>query len=88
MDCLDQILYVDPCFLCFGKRMSTWFHQKLMGPKARGPLPLYLFILGMEVLSTLLNKSVEGDYISGYRIKGKNRGEGTVSHDKSYALCR
>ena len=40
------------------------------------PLSSYLFVLGMEALSLMIDKAVEGGYISGYKFKGIN---GTVS---------
>ena len=41
------------------------------------PLSLYLFVIGMEALSYLIDKVVEGGFLSGCTICGKN-GEGMV----------
>ena len=40
----------------------------------------YLFILGMEVLSALIRRAVQGNYISGCRLRGRGGEEIMVSH--------
>ena len=47
------------------------------GLRQEDPLSLYLFVLGMEALSLMIDKVAEGGYISEYKFKGKN---GTVSY--------
>ena len=44
------------------------------------PLSPYLFVIGMEALSCLLKRAVEGNFISGCRFGGRDGGEIVVSH--------
>ncbi|RVW80897.1 hypothetical protein CK203_037367 [Vitis vinifera] len=44
------------------------------------PLSPYHFVLGMEVLSALIRRAVDGGFISGCRIRGRGRMEMNVSH--------
>ena len=55
------------------------------------PLSPYHFVLGMEVLSALIRRAVDGGFISGCRIRGRGRMEMNVSHilfaDDTIILC-
>ena len=44
------------------------------------PLSPYLFVLGMEVLSVLLRRAVDGGFISGCSLQGRGGMEMNVSH--------
>ncbi|RVW39225.1 LINE-1 retrotransposable element ORF2 protein [Vitis vinifera] len=44
------------------------------------PLSSYLFVLGMEVLSNLIRRAVDGGFLSGCRILGRGEEEMIVSH--------
>ncbi|RVW65604.1 putative ribonuclease H protein [Vitis vinifera] len=44
------------------------------------PLSPYLFVLGMEVLSAMLRRAVDGGFISGCNIQGRGGMEINVSH--------
>ena len=44
------------------------------------PLSPYLFVIGMEALSCLLKRVVEGNFISGCRFPGRDGGELVISH--------
>ncbi|RVW61699.1 hypothetical protein CK203_065929 [Vitis vinifera] len=54
-----------------------WFLFKLKRVAARGPLSPYLFVMGMEVLSVLIRRAMEGGFISGCKIQ---RGRGRAAH--------
>ncbi|RVW60790.1 LINE-1 reverse transcriptase-like [Vitis vinifera] len=56
------------------------------------PLSPYLFVLGMEVLSTLLRRAGEGGFLSGCRLRGRGGVELIVSHllfaDDTIIFCK
>ncbi|RVX13251.1 LINE-1 reverse transcriptase-like [Vitis vinifera] len=57
-----------------------WVLFEFKGVEARRPLSPYLFVLGMEVLSTLIRRAGEGGFISGCRLRGRGGEELVVSH--------
>ena len=68
------------------------FFSNSKGLQQGDPLSPYLFILGMEVLSTLLRRAGEGGFLSGYRLRGRGGEELTVSHllfaDDTIIFCK
>ena len=44
------------------------------------PLSPYLFVIGMKVLSCLLKRAVEDNFISGCRLGNREGGEMVISH--------
>ena len=56
------------------------FFQSSRGLRQGDPLSPYLFVIGMEALSCLLKRDVEGNFISGCRFGGREGGEIVVSH--------
>ena len=63
-------------FLGLVNGSSTGFFESSRGLRQGDPLSLYLFVLGMEAFSLMIDKAAEGGYIFGYSFKGRN---GTVS---------
>ena len=56
------------------------FFQSSRGLRLGDPLSPYLFVIGMEVLSCLINRAVDGNYLSGIRV-ANGRGEDlAISH--------
>ena len=47
------------------------FFSNSKGLRQGDPLSPYLFVLGMEVLSTLLRQAGEGGFLSGCRLRGR-----------------
>ena len=56
------------------------FFNSSRGLRQGDPLSLYLFVMGMEALSLLIDKAVVGGYLSRYKFKGRDKREGLVSH--------
>ena len=59
---------------------SMGFFNNSRGLRQGDPLSLYFFVLGMEAFSLMINKAVDGGYLSGYKFRGRNRRKGLVSH--------
>ena len=56
------------------------FFGSSRGLRQGDPLSPYLFVIGMEALSCLLKRAVEGNFISGCRFGGRDGGEIVISH--------
>ena len=67
------------------------FFRSSRGPRQGDPLSPYLFVIGMEVLSCLLKRAVEGNFISGCRLGNREGGEMVISHllyaDDTIVFC-
>ncbi|RVW48620.1 Transposon TX1 uncharacterized 149 kDa protein [Vitis vinifera] len=68
------------------------FFQSTRGLRQGDPISPYLFVLGMEALSCLINKAVRGGFLSGCRLRGRGGNEIQVSHllfaDDMLVFCK
>ena len=55
------------------------FFSSSKGLRQGDPLSPYLFVMGMELLSVLIRRAVDGGFLSGCRIWGR-RTEMNISH--------
>ena len=68
------------------------FFSNNKGLRQEDPLSPCLFVLGMEVLSTLIRRAVDGGFLSGCRLRGRGGVEMIVSHllfaDDTIIFCK
>ena len=56
------------------------FFRSSRGLRQGDPLSPYLFVLGIEAFSLLVDRATEGGFISGYKFKGRNGTERHITH--------
>ena len=72
-------------------RVPAGFFPSARGLRQGDPLSPYLFVLGMEVLSILLQRAMAGGYIIGCHLRGRGDDELSISHllftDDTIVFC-
>ena len=68
------------------------FFGSSRGLRQGDPLSPYLFVLGMEALSLMIDKAAEGGFISGYMFKGRDNTVKKITHllfaDDTLVFCK
>ena len=68
------------------------FFKSSRGLRQGDPLSPYLFVLGMEAFSLLIDRAAEGGFISGYKFEGRNGTERQITHllfaDDTLVFCK
>ncbi|RVX12950.1 LINE-1 reverse transcriptase-like [Vitis vinifera] len=77
---LDKVVSGDQNAFVRGKQILDASLIANEGLRQGDPFSLYLFVLGMEVLSNLIRRAVDGGFLSGCRIQGRGEEEMIVSH--------
>ncbi|RVW91414.1 putative mitochondrial protein [Vitis vinifera] len=88
---MDVELYIYSQVFSFGERSTSRVLPSSKGLRQGDPLSPYLFVMGMEVLSALIRRAIEGDFISGCNIWRGRRQTVNISHllfaDDTVVFC-
>ena len=81
---LGEVVCLHGVFFYPSQWFSVGFFQNSRDLRQGDPLSPYLFVIGMEALSRLLNRAVDGNYLSGSKIAERD-GVGTIISHLLYA---
>ena len=78
-------------FLVLVNGIPLGFFHNTKGLRQGDPLLPYLFVIGMEALSCLINRAVSEGFLSSYRVRGRGGDEVQVTHflfvDDTLVFC-
>ena len=81
---LNKMVYFYDIFSVLVNGTPVGFFRSSRGLRQGDPISMYLFVIGMEPLSHLIERAAEGGFLSGCNICGRN-GEGMVLSHMLYA---
>ena len=58
----------------------TGFFLSTRGLRQGNPLSPYLFVIGMEVFSRLIDRAMEGNFLTGYNVSGRGEKGLVLTH--------
>ena len=65
---MDRVVHIYNLFSVLINGSSTGFFKSSRGLKQGDPLSPYMFVLGMEAFSILIEKAASKGFLSGYKI--------------------
>ena len=87
---VDLVVYLHRKIFCVGQWVAGFFPIS-RGLRQGDSLSPYLFVMGMEVLSILLGRTMDGSFISGCEVRSRGEANLNISHllfvDDMIVLC-